>query len=232
MRRTTSRTRATTWSKKFPGGDERALGYVARMGVPLVQVPERGRLWAFPARAGFVSAETWLGKPVGAAGRSTARPALPAGVRARTAKDAQAWLGLGGPRRGVRRASAKLMTNARPGGGKPALRPAGRAPSRRRYARAGRFLPEWDSVIVTRADKRSWPKRIGRACFCPGCASPRSCSSMASPPLRGRSPRRRRRRRCRSRRSGTWTAADPREVESRGPGPAAIRRAGRRVVRL
>ena len=82
--------------KTFPGGDERALGYAARLSVPLVQVPGKDA-WSFPAQADFVSAETWLGK---APAPSRSLDALflryLAAYGPATTRDAQAWLGVSG----------------------------------------------------------------------------------------------------------------------------------------
>src|SRR5262249_24399416 len=46
---------------KFPGADERVMGYTVRTQLPLLQVPT-GDKWAFPASADFAVAETWLGE--------------------------------------------------------------------------------------------------------------------------------------------------------------------------
>src|SRR6185312_10470166 len=46
----------------FPGGDERAMGFAARMHLPLVIVPDDSP-WAFRADPKFTLAETWLGQP-------------------------------------------------------------------------------------------------------------------------------------------------------------------------
>jgi len=42
-----------------PGADERALGYFARLCLPLVQVPTDAT-WAFPAAASFALADNWI----------------------------------------------------------------------------------------------------------------------------------------------------------------------------
>jgi hypothetical protein len=47
--------------ERFPGGDVRGLAYAVRMELPLLQVPVSGERWAYPARAEFAVAETWLG---------------------------------------------------------------------------------------------------------------------------------------------------------------------------
>ncbi|TCO41591.1 winged helix DNA-binding protein [Kribbella antiqua] len=49
--------------EKFPGVNERALGFCTRMMVPLVIYPTDAR-WSWPANARFTPAEDWLGSPV------------------------------------------------------------------------------------------------------------------------------------------------------------------------
>lgn len=138
---------------KFPGGDERAMGYATRMGVPLVQVPTSD-VWAYPAQADFVSAETWLGKPIaacGALGPLVVRYLAAYGPA--TVKDAQAWSGLPNLEPAFASLGSKLITVPGPKG-EPlydlpdAPRPDGDTPA------PVRFLPEWDGAIVTRADDR------------------------------------------------------------------------------
>jgi hypothetical protein len=152
---------------KFPRGDERAMGYAARIGVPLIQVPSADP-WAFPARADFVSAQSWLGKPI--AGASALGPLAlrylaaygPASV-----KDAQSWTGLGNLEPTFAGLGNKLVTVPGPSG-KPlydlpdAPRPDGDTPA------PVRFLPEWDSVIVTRADERIVARADRPRVFLPG----------------------------------------------------------------
>lgn len=153
--------------KTFTGGDERALGYAARLSVPLVQVPGKDA-WSFPAQADFVSAETWLGKPPAA---SSSLDALVlrylAAYGPATARDAQAWLGVGGLDAVIEKLSPKL-TRIDAGKGKPlydlpdAPRPDADTPA------PVRFLPEWDSMIVTRADERFVAKAHRPRVFLPG----------------------------------------------------------------
>ena len=51
-------------SERFPGVDERLMGYTVRMHLPLVQTPAPGATWAYPAAADFTVAESWLGEPL------------------------------------------------------------------------------------------------------------------------------------------------------------------------
>ena len=152
---------------KFPRGDERAMGYVARMGVPLVQVPSTDA-WAYAAQAAFVSAETWLKKPVAACG--ALEPIVLRYLAAygpATVKDAQAWTGLWNLEPAFASLGSKLVTVPGPFGKSlydlpDAPRPDADTPA------PVRFLPEWDSVIVTRADERIVAKADRPRVFLPG----------------------------------------------------------------
>jgi len=152
---------------KFPDGDERAMGYAVRMGVPLVQVPSKDA-WAYPAKADFVSAETWLGTPV-----ATCRALGPlvlqylAAYGPATVKDAQAWTGLPNLEATFTNLGSKLITVPGPTGKllfdlPDAPRPNGDTPA------PVRFLPEWDGAIVTRADERVVAKADRPRVFLPG----------------------------------------------------------------
>lgn len=152
---------------KFPGGDERAMGYAVRMGLPLVQVPGAGA-WGFPAQADFISAEAWLGRPV-AACRSLeplVRRYLAAYGPA-TAKDAQAWLGLAGLEPVFERLSRALHVVKGPAGRTWYDLPEAPRPDPDTPAPV-RFLPEWDSVVVTRADERIVARADRPRVFLPG----------------------------------------------------------------
>ena len=152
---------------QFPRGDERAMGYVVRMALPLVQVPGTDT-WVYPARADFVSAATWLGKPVAASsGLGPIVLRYLAAYGPATVKDAQAWTGLAGLEATFAALGDKLVTlpgpNRKPLFDLPdAPRPDGDTPA------PVRFLPEWDSVIVTRADERIVAKADRPRVFLPG----------------------------------------------------------------
>ena len=202
-------------ARAFPGGDVRALGYAARLGVPLVQVPG-GDAWSFPARAGFVSAETWLGKPV--------TPAAPldrlvlrylAAYGPATAKDAQAWLGVAGLDAVFEALSSKLA-RIDAGKGKPlydlpdAPRPDADTPA------PVRFLPEWDSAIVTRADERFVARAHRPRVFLPGLrvAALVLVDGVAAATWKIAATSRKATLQVEA--FGKWTAAIRREVESEG----------------
>jgi hypothetical protein len=137
---------------KFPGLDERAMGYVARMCLPLVTVPDDSE-WGFGGDTVFTSAETWLGKTMGPENR-TEEFILRylAAFGPATVADAQAWSGLGKlkpvfdalrPRLEVYRDERKRELFDVPGG----LWPGEDAPA------PVRFLPGFDTAILGHADR-------------------------------------------------------------------------------
>jgi hypothetical protein len=93
----------------FPGQDERALGFTARMNLQLVAPPEAVE-WAFRRDPIFALAEDWLGTPIPAATE-------PDGLVLRylaafgpsTVADAQAWSGLAALRPAFERLSDRLV---------------------------------------------------------------------------------------------------------------------------
>ncbi len=119
----------------FPDADLRALGYAVRTQLPLVMVPTEDR-WGFPASARFTLAEEWLGRPLKDPGPEAVVLRHLAAFGPATAADVQTWSGLGGLKpvlEGLRPKLATFRDEARP----RAVRPAGRAASRRGRPRAG-----------------------------------------------------------------------------------------------
>ena len=139
--------------EQFPGVDERALGFTARMRIPLAMVPTDAR-FGFPAVADFTLADEWLGRPIAEAGAPEQLVLrYLAAFGPASAADAQTWSGLPGlapvldglrpqlrvfrPETG-RRELFDLPDAPRPGGDVPA--PA-------------RFLPGFDNLVLAHADR-------------------------------------------------------------------------------
>lgn len=152
---------------RFRGGDARAMGYAVRMTLPLVQVPTDAP-WAFPAQADFVSASAWLGRrPAPCRTPDALVLRYLAAYGPATIRDAEQWLGLGDLAGAFKRLGRKLVTLDGPGGKAlydlpDAPRPDDDTPA------PVRFLPEWDSVVVTRADERIVARADRPRVFLPG----------------------------------------------------------------
>jgi hypothetical protein len=150
-------------------GDERAMGYVVRTQLPLVQVPDRSG-WAFPPAAGFALADAWLGQPIADAGDGAQRPAAPPapGPAASPARglvlrylaafgpaspgDAQVWSGMQGLREVFDALRPELVTFRDERGRElfdlpGAPRPAGDV------AAPPRFLPDFDNLVLAHDDR-------------------------------------------------------------------------------
>jgi hypothetical protein len=150
------------------GKDIRAMAYACRMLVPLLQVPD-GSAWGFPAQAGFITAEAWLG-PRRATASGTAEDLVLRYLAAygpSTVADAQAWSGIPSLRPVFTALRPRLAVFRAEKGGElfdlpDAPRPAADTPA------PVRFLPDWDNVIVGRADSRILDAPHRAAVFQPG----------------------------------------------------------------
>lgn len=151
----------------FPALDERAMGYSVRLTLPLVQVPTDD-VWAYPAPASFISAETWLKKaPDPSKGRDGLVLRHIAGYGPTTVTDTQAWLGMQGLKPAFERLRPALVSLRGPGRaelfdlpGAPRPEPDVPAPVR--------FLPEWDNILIGRGDERFVAAAHRKAVFLPG----------------------------------------------------------------
>lgn len=137
-----------------PGGDERAMAYAMRMRVPLVQVPAQDVDWGFPGQADFVLGDAWLGRaPKGSAAPDDLLLRYLAAYGPASIADMQAWSGLPALKPVVTKLRDRLRVFADPGGTElfdlpEAPRPDPDAPA------PVRFLPEYDNLLVGRADER------------------------------------------------------------------------------
>lgn len=136
-----------------PKLDERAMGYLVRMHLPVVQVPEEGAAWGWPASANFAVAETWLGKKMPAKAKPEAiAMSYFAAFGPATAADFQSWSALGNAKELVEALRPKLRTFRGPRGKElfdlpdaPRIAEDSPAPVR--------FLPDFDNVLLAHADR-------------------------------------------------------------------------------
>ncbi len=140
----------------FPKLDTRAIAYCTRLRMPTVQVPVDSP-WGFPGQADFVAAERWLKKkPSAKADAAALVTRYLAAYGPASVADAQAWLGLP-DLKPVFVALGKSLTTS-PGLKKGDLFDLPDAPRPPDDTPAPlRFLPDYDSAIVARADGRIVP---------------------------------------------------------------------------
>jgi hypothetical protein len=153
--------------RRFPRLDAAALAYACRCHLPLVQVPPRG-LWRRSSQVTLAAAEAWLGRPL------HAQPTIdevmvrylgafgPASVA-----DAATWSRLTGLRDVFERLRPRLVTFVDERGRElfdlpDAPRPAADVPT------PVRFLPEYDNVLLSHADRSRFRIEEERALLAPG----------------------------------------------------------------
>ncbi len=114
---------------RFPKLDERAMGYIVRMQLPLVQIPAAGAIWAYPAAADFAVAESWLDEKLDGDDRPhTLALRYLAAFGPATLRDFQTWSAVAaapGHRRGAAAEAPNVPGRAR----SRAARPSQGAPS-------------------------------------------------------------------------------------------------------
>lgn len=139
---------------RFPSLDERAMGYIVRMQVPLVQTPMPGAEWAYPATASFTVADGWLDEAP-ASDPSIAPLVLrylaafgPASVR-----DFQVWSGMQGGRDAFDALRKKLVVFTDDQGRELFDLPKAPRPAEDEPAPV-RLLPEYDSLLLAYDDRR------------------------------------------------------------------------------
>ena len=139
--------------KQFPKLDERGMGYIVRMHLPLILMPQAGTDWAWPAQANFVVAESWLGEPVqtDAAAHALALRYLAAFGPA-SVQDFQNWTGLGAMKTLFDELRPKLRTFRDERGRELFDLPNAPRPSADEEAPV-RFLPEYDHVLLGYAER-------------------------------------------------------------------------------
>ncbi len=136
----------------FPGVNDRALGYAARLLVPLVLVPTADE-WSFPATAAFALADEWLGREIRSdAGTGDLIRRYLAAFGPASVADFQAWSGLSRMKAAFEALRTELVTFAGPRGRElfdlaDAPRPGEEEPI------PVRLLPEFDNVLLAHDDR-------------------------------------------------------------------------------
>jgi winged helix DNA-binding protein len=138
--------------RRFPKGDERAMGFAVRNVVPLVQVPQ-GAPWGFPAAADFALAGEWL---KGAHSKDDSPLPLArrylAAFGPASAQDFQTWSALPAAREAFESLRGELRAFRDERGRElfdlpDAPRPDEGVPA------PPRFLPEFDNLVLSHADR-------------------------------------------------------------------------------
>jgi hypothetical protein len=140
-------------SGPFPGVNERAMGLIVRMLLPLVQTPQAGQPWAYHGAADFAVASSWLGKDM-------AKDAQPQQLALRylaafgpaNGADFQIWSGLPGGRAVMEELRPKLRVFQDKNGREIFDLPKAPRPDEDEEAPV-RFLPEYDNLLLAHADR-------------------------------------------------------------------------------
>jgi|CZKU01.1.fsa_nt_gi hypothetical protein len=137
-----------------PRADARAMGYVARLNLALVQVPTDDDPWGFPVSPAFAMAESWVGEKLASADTLEALVLRYLGAFGpATASDVQTWSGVQGVKEVMETLRPKLVVlrDER----KRELFDLPKAPRPGADAAAPlRFLPEFDNLVLAHTDRR------------------------------------------------------------------------------
>lgn len=141
-------------AQRWPDAKPNALAYTASSQLPVVQVPPRG-VWGKPGQVTLALAEEWLGRPPSAPSDAAQRLVLRylGAFGPATVNDIQTWSGLTRLREVTDRLAGQLRRFRGPDGEElldlpDAPRPDADTPA------PPRFLPEYDNLLLSHADRR------------------------------------------------------------------------------
>jgi hypothetical protein len=137
-----------------PEADHRAMGFIARLMIPLVQVPTLDDAWGFPGTPRFALADAWLGEKIATAD-SPAQLVLRylAAFGPAAAADVQTWSGIKSLKEAFEQLRPKLLVLADERGRELFDLPKAPRPPGDTVAPV-RFLPEFDNLVMAHADRR------------------------------------------------------------------------------
>jgi hypothetical protein len=143
--------------------DERALAYIIRMHLPLLQTPTDGSPWGWAASSNFAVAESWLGKPIDADERpEVLATRYLASFGPATASDFKVWSGLPAAKEIFEALRPKLIVLR--DDRKRELFDLPKAPRPGDDADVPvRFLPEFDNLLLSYTDKARFVPEACRA---------------------------------------------------------------------
>jgi hypothetical protein len=140
-------------ARAYPKGDIRAIAFIARMTLPLVQVPTDDP-WGFPTNPAFALAEDWLGEKLDVSGDAHTALVLRylAAYGPGTVADVQTWSGLQGLKEVFEALRPKLVVLRDEGKREVFDLPKAPRPGEETAA-PPRFLPEFDALVMAHKDR-------------------------------------------------------------------------------
>jgi hypothetical protein len=141
----------TLLAERWPDATPAALSAVVRAGVPLVQVPPGG-MWGTQGQPAYTSAEHWLDRPLQPFSPEDLVVCYLAAFGPASVEDVEEWSGLAGLHEVTDRLGSRVIRLRDEYGAQLYDLPGVRLPDPQTPAPA-RFLPEFDAVVQSHADR-------------------------------------------------------------------------------